>query len=464
MIDDAKTRAVEQRSRRQFVAHMLGAVAAAAFPMAGRPAAGAPQQQSARDAWQASIEAGWRAVEADQYQAALQAFARARTLGGLRAWEYHASVRCFAALDRDSDALVVASECAKLHPGPDSSAVLALANHLTGNHDLAMDCLRSASKLRGADPRQGVYGDVYGRLAGREMVITHWVSQADMVDDGRRVFQELGHYVSCEPRSEPWQVVEVLNIEGADRYERVTDQFGNHLIKLWPRGGEPVEVAFKVTRSACLKRPVPTTEPYVVPDEYARYLSRTTRCDPDTALVARYSEPLRQATRWETVRAVHDWWWVRNRGLSPDYVRRDEPGLPASELLLRQLVRDGEMHGVCGEEAAVACALLRRLGIAATQVFAFFFKDEPFSVTHGHEWPVYYEPMLGWVSLINGKTPVGEFPGDGVAWYQGETVPGEKVLGSHVTDLGWFWYACCNGPKGDAFHFRAQSERRTLDL
>ena len=446
----------------------LGSIPAVAWAQRRRPGgrnnrrgapADAPQQQDDSER-QAAVDAGWKAYWAGDLPKAAGCFLDARAVGKLHEWEYFALGHCLAVLGRDADALQAGDECYQLYRNADSMAVLAIAYYETGASDKAIQTLAKASRLPGADPTQGPYSDAYKRLTCRHLTLTNRLDYRNMHEDGQRVYRELGHYVCFEPRTDPWQRTELVAVDGAQRHEECRDANDNRMLKVWPKDNGAVEVTFKVARSPWCVRPPATDGEYALPDSVRRYLGKTLLCDPTTDLVGKIAAPLKGATRGDTVQRVHDWWWTKSdtRG---HY--RPEPGLPPSELLLRQWEREGAMLGPCGDLAAVACALLRRLGIAATAVFSFGYEIDPPAVVGGHVWPVYYEAGLGWVSALNGTTTVGELPATAYPLWLGESAPGEKIMGSHIEDLGWFWWACCSGPKDVSEYYTLKSVEFTLD-
>lgn len=69
---------------------------------------------------------------------------------------------------------------------------------------------------------------------------------------------------------------------------------------------------------------------------------------------------------------------------------------------------------------------------------------------------------MGWISAVNGTYAIGEHPQGAVPFYLGEGFAGEMVMGSHLEDLGSFWFCCCEGshPEGVGHYYRVES----LDL
>jgi tetratricopeptide (TPR) repeat protein len=231
-------------ARREFLRSIGGL--AASLCLGGASATTWAQQSDAE--WQAAVDAGWKAFWAGKYPDAIDAFLRARDLGRLRPYEYWAISRSLAELRRDGDAMAAAEECDDLHRSPDSLAVVALAHFHLGNTDAASETAVKATRLAGEQPTDGPLVDAQKRLATRQIVLRHHLDYQSLNSDGQRIYNDLGHYVSFEPRTEPWQKVEVLDVKGAERHEEYRDADDNRMLKLWQSSKGPVEVTYRIVR------------------------------------------------------------------------------------------------------------------------------------------------------------------------------------------------------------------------
>lgn len=316
-------------------------------------------------------------------------------------------------LGRGWEALDVARENNRRHPGPASAQELCMALAAAGNYVAARKLLRELVQIRRL-------GDVGPRVEdGKwELGIKQWEFTIRFHHEGYvayalQRFQRNGYYECYVPPDLPEQR-SAFAVSGDAKHEKVHDPAGNRIVRLWPVGDAPVAISIILTQ-------IPSGydlahhdwSTYELPEGVRGYLGTTVRCDPTTEAVQRVAAEVKQPSRWSTILAAKDYLETQLRYPRPeeaDGLRAyfDQHGNTADSVLKCGM-------GWCWGQSHAICAILRACGIAARQRCAFIGVDGPNPVPGMHQYLEWYEPGLGWIpfegfkqlgSSIRGYIPV----------------------------------------------------------
>lgn len=445
--------------RREFLKEAVGS--AAVLAMCGSSVL---TQTNTAD-WQRWVDQGWQAFHQGNHALAVDCFLRARDRGRLREWEYFALSRSLAALEgRIHEAVAMADEGFRVWHTPAALGTRALACFDNGDAPSALKDLAVATKMNGADTKSGPLMHAYATLASLQIEFSIYLDFEDFYPPGQRLYRRNGYYTCYLPRSEPWQKVTILGTSGAERIEEWRDENDNQALKIWAKDDRPVETTVSVIRSPWYTVPPRGSGSYKVPASVKKYLGKTQGCDPTTDLVRRIAEPLRGATRLDTVRNVKAWRDDHIAGLDTGSASCTRyPGLPEVEAMLSDVLKTGMGRSNCGQCTWVFSVLLRYLGIASTGVFAKWFAPDPPRITNaGHVWAVYYEPAVGWLSLMEGGERIGKWPDGSVQFLRGDSSEHDALKDTEWVDSGLYWYYSSNGQTKP--NYRVKSVRKITDV
>lgn len=347
------------------------------------------------------------------WEEAVRRFAVANQHGRLSEPEMRVWSAGLRLLGRGWEALDVARENNRRHPGPASAQELCIALGAAGDYVAARALLRQLVKT----PR---LGDVAPRVEDSkwELGIKRWEFTIRFHHEGfvpyaLQRFQKNGFY-ECYVPPDLIEQRSTYTVTGDAKHEEVRDSAGNRIVRLWPVGDAPVTITIIVTqipRGYDLAHHDWST--YDLPEEVRGYLGKTVRCDPTTETVQAAASQVKQPSRWATILAAKDYLETQLRYPKPeeaDALRAyfDQHGNDADSCLQRGM-------GWCWEQSHAICAILRACGIAARQRCAYIGVDGANPAPGMHLYLEWYEPGLGWVpfegfkqlgSSIRGYIPV----------------------------------------------------------